>query len=100
MKKPSGLRPGETVPVSGLYQQIGPRGGKGTEVTSVKGEPLPPAPVKGTTYKLVDPAKHTSAKSRRARGGPAATRPPSLPPMLAARSVSVVKEKFNVRART
>lgn len=62
MRKPSGLRPGETVPVSGLYQQIGPRGGKGTEVTSVKGEPLPPAPVKGTTYKLVDPAKHKSAK--------------------------------------
>lgn len=61
-KRPSGLRPGETVPVSGLYQQIGPRGGKGTEVTSVKGEPLPPAPVKGTTYKLVDPAKHRSGK--------------------------------------
>jgi len=62
VRKPSGLRPGETVPVSGLYQQIGPRGGKGTEVTSVKGEPLPPAPVKGTTYKLVDPAKHKSVQ--------------------------------------
>jgi hypothetical protein len=61
-KKPSGLKPGETVPVSGLYQQIGPRGGKGPEVTSVKGEPLPPAPVKGTTYTLVDPAKHKSGK--------------------------------------
>jgi len=36
VKKPSGLKPGETVPVSGLNQQIGPRGGKGTEVTSVK----------------------------------------------------------------
>ena len=60
VRKPSGLRPGETVPVSGLYQQIGPRGGKGTEVTSVKGEPLPPAPVKGTTYKLMDPAIHKS----------------------------------------
>ena len=59
-KKPSGLKPGEIVPVSGLYQQIGPRGGKGSEVTSVKGEPLPPAPVKGTTYKLVEPAKHKS----------------------------------------
>ena len=59
-KRPSGLKPGETVPVSGLYQQIGPRGGKGSEVTSVKGEPLPPGPVKGTTYKLVDPAKHKS----------------------------------------
>ncbi len=61
-KKPSGLKPGETVPVSGLYQQIGPRGGKGPEVTSVKGEPLPPAPVKGTTYNLVEPAKHKSGK--------------------------------------
>jgi hypothetical protein len=61
-KRPSGLKPGETVPQSGLYQQIGPRGGKGPEVTSVKGEPLPPAPVtvKGTTYKLVDPARHKS----------------------------------------
>jgi hypothetical protein len=77
-KRPSGLRPGETVPVSGLYQQIGPRGGKGTEVTSVKGEPLPPAPVKGTTYKLVDPAKHKSGNYRRARGGPTATRPPNF----------------------
>jgi hypothetical protein len=57
-KKPSGLKPGETVPQSGLYQQIGPRGGKGPEVTSVKGEPLPSAPVKGTTYKLVAPARH------------------------------------------
>ena len=60
MAKTSGLKPGETVPRSGLYQQIGPRGGKGSEVTSVKGEPLPPAATKGTTYKLVDPAKHKS----------------------------------------
>jgi len=45
-------------PQSGRYQQIGPQGGKGSEVTSVKGEPLPPAPVKRTTYKLVDSAKH------------------------------------------
>jgi hypothetical protein len=60
MAKTSGLKPGATVPRSGLYQQIGPRGGKGSEVTSVKGEPLPPAPAKGTTYKLVDPAKHKS----------------------------------------
>lgn len=40
-KKPSGFKPGETVPQSGLYQQIGPRSGKGPEVTSVKGEPPP-----------------------------------------------------------
>lgn len=61
-KKSTGLKPGETVPVSGLYQQIGPRGGKGTEVTCVKGEPLPPTQVKGTKYKLVEPAKHKSGK--------------------------------------
>jgi hypothetical protein len=61
MVKTSGLKSGQTVPVSGLYQQIGPRGGKGSEVTFVKGEPLPPAPLKGTTYKLVDPAKHKSS---------------------------------------
>jgi hypothetical protein len=58
MSKTSGLKPGQTVPVSGQYQKIGPRGGKGPEVTSVKGEPLPPAPAKGTTYKLVDRTKH------------------------------------------
>lgn len=62
MAKTTGLRPGQTVPVSGLYQQIGPRGGKGSEVTSVKGEPLPPAPSKGSTYNLVDPAKHKGSR--------------------------------------
>ena len=59
-KSPTGLRPVVTVPVSGLRQQIGPGGGKSSEVSSVKGEPLPPAPVNGTTYKLVDPAQHKS----------------------------------------
>ena len=62
MAKTTGLRPGQTVPVSGLYQQIGPRGGKGSEVTSVKGEPLPPTQTKGSTYKLVDPAIHKSGR--------------------------------------
>ena len=60
--KYSGLKPGQTVPRSGQYQQIGPRGGKGPEVTCVKGEPLPPAPVKGTTYRLVDATKHRSGR--------------------------------------
>jgi hypothetical protein len=62
LAKTSGLKPGQTVPVSGLYIQVGPKGGKGSEVTSVKGEPLPPAPTKGTTYTLVDPAKHASGR--------------------------------------
>jgi hypothetical protein len=58
MAKTSGLKPGQTAPASGQYQKIGPRGGKGPEVTSVKGEPLPPTPTKGSTYKLVDRTKH------------------------------------------
>jgi hypothetical protein len=60
MAKPKGLTPGTKVPVSGIYQEIGPRGGKGTQVTSVKGEPLPPSATKGGTYNLVTPAKHKS----------------------------------------
>ena len=58
--KTSGLKPGEVAPKSGQYQQLGPRGGKGPEVTSVKGEPLPPTPTKGSTDTLVDPTRHKS----------------------------------------
>jgi hypothetical protein len=39
--KTNDLKPGQIAPRSGQYQQIGPRGGRGPEVTSVKGEPLP-----------------------------------------------------------
>jgi hypothetical protein len=59
MAKTSGLKPGQTAPASGQYQKVGPRGGRGPEVTSVKGEPLPPTPAKGTTYTLVDRTKHS-----------------------------------------
>lgn len=62
MGKTSGLKPGQTAPRSGQYQQIGPRGGHGAEVTSVKGEPLPPSQTPGSTYTLVDPTKHKSGK--------------------------------------
>lgn len=58
MTKPSGLRPGQATPISGQYEQVGPRGGKGPEVTSVQGKPLPPTPQVGATYKLVDATKH------------------------------------------
>jgi hypothetical protein len=61
MSKKSNFKPGQPSPRSGLYQRIGPKGGKGAEVTSVKGKRLPPAP-KGSSYKLVDPAKHKSGK--------------------------------------
>ena len=62
MRKTSGLKPGQRAPRSGQYEKIGPRGGRGPEVTSVKGEPLPPTKRQGTTYKLVDPTKHSGGQ--------------------------------------
>jgi len=56
-KKTTNLPPGKQAPVSGQYQQIGPRGGKGPERTVVKGEPMPPTQKPGTTYTLVDQTK-------------------------------------------
>lgn len=62
MSNNKGLKPGSTAPKSGQYQQVGPRGGKGNEVTSVKGEPLPPTPKKNMSYNLVDPTKNKSGR--------------------------------------
>lgn len=51
-------RPGQTVPVSGQYPVVGPRGGRtGDEVTSVKGEPFPPTPKSGMGYGKPDRTK-------------------------------------------
>ncbi len=63
-KKTSGLRPGQKAPVSGQFQRIGPRGGKGPEVTAVKGKPLPPNPKSGSTYTLADPTNNDSGRRR------------------------------------
>jgi hypothetical protein len=62
MAKASGLKPGQKAPASGQYVEVGPRGGKGNEVTSVKGEPLPPTNQKGSTFTLVDGSKNKSGK--------------------------------------
>jgi hypothetical protein len=62
MSKSSGFKPGQEAPKSGQYQQIGPRGGSGREVTVVKGETLPPTTAPGSTYKLVDPSKNKSGR--------------------------------------
>ena len=62
MSKPQGLRPGTPAPASDQYEQIGPRGGHGKEVTGVKGKPLPPTPQGGGTYNLVDGTKNKSGK--------------------------------------
>lgn len=58
----SPLKPGQAAPRSGQYQQVGPRGGAGKEVTVVRGEPLPPTPKRGMTYTLVDPTKNMSGR--------------------------------------
>lgn len=60
--KTSGLKPGEKAPASGQYQEIGPRGGEGREVTTVKGEKMPPSTKSGSTYRLVDPSKNKSGR--------------------------------------
>ncbi len=58
-----GQKPGQIAPTSGQYAVIGPKGGKtGTEVTVVKGKPLPPTPKSGQTLVLVDKTKHKSSK--------------------------------------
>jgi hypothetical protein len=57
-----GFKPGQPAPKSGQYETIGPRGGKGNEVTVVQGKPLPPTPLPNSTYKLVDPTKNGSGR--------------------------------------
>jgi len=53
------FKPGQTVPKSGQYEKIGPRGGKtGKEITGVKSKTFPPAVQPGITYHLADKTKH------------------------------------------
>ena len=65
MSKKNTLKPGETAPRSRQYEIVGPRGG-GTakERTVVKGEPLPPTPEPGQSYRLVDPSKNKAGRGR------------------------------------
>lgn len=53
MPKTTGLKPGIKAPFSGQYKNTVTK----AEVTSVKGEPLPPGP-KDSTYNLTDKTKH------------------------------------------
>lgn len=48
------LPPGTPAPSSGQYKVPGSK----TEVTAVKGKPLPPTPSKGQGYVEVDKTKH------------------------------------------
>ncbi len=53
------LKSGQATPMSGQYEEIGPRGGHtGHEVTSTKGNPLPPTSKTGSGFILVDKTKH------------------------------------------
>ena len=63
-KKGEPLRPGDTARRSGQYREVGPRGGKGREVTMPAGHTLPPTTAPKRTYKLVDPTKNKSGKGK------------------------------------
>lgn len=54
------VKPGQPVPRSGQYIEVGPRGGQPspTEKTLVKDKTTPPTSAPGRQYKLVDPTKH------------------------------------------
>jgi hypothetical protein len=60
------LNPGEVAPVSGLYELIGPRGGRtGKERTVVRGEVLPPPPRAGMRYRVAERAHNKSGHDKR-----------------------------------
>jgi hypothetical protein len=59
MAKTPSFRPGTPTPRSGIYEQVGPRGGRtGEQADSTRGKPLPS--VGG--WKLVQPAHHKGEK--------------------------------------
>ena len=59
----TGLPPGTGTPRSGIYEQVGPRGGRtGAQADPTRGKPLPPTGKRGNTWMLVDPAKHKGDK--------------------------------------
>jgi hypothetical protein len=64
MGKTSGLKLGSITPASGQYEEIGPRGGKGPEITGVQGKKFPPPAIPGSTYKIVDRTKNDSGKGK------------------------------------
>lgn len=52
-------------PRPGQYERVGPRGGhSGHEVTVVRGEPLPPTPNPGSTYRIVDRTRNDSGRGK------------------------------------
>jgi hypothetical protein len=53
------MPPGAATPRSGIYEQVGPRGGKsGNQAVSTKGKPLPPTQNAGHGWTLVKPTSN------------------------------------------
>jgi hypothetical protein len=63
MSKTLSLPPGTPTPRSGIYEQVGPRGGRtGEQADSTRGKPLPPTDGPGRGSTLVQPAHHKGKK--------------------------------------
>jgi len=59
------LKPGAPAPASGQYEIVGTRGGRtGVERTVTKGEPLPPTPSAGQTYRIADRTRNKAGRGR------------------------------------
>ena len=59
------FKPGTKAPASGQYEIIGPRGGQtGKERTVVRGEPLPPTPEPGQSYRIGDRTKNKAGRGK------------------------------------
>jgi hypothetical protein len=62
---PNVSKPGESAPVSGEYEIVGPRGGDtDKERTAIRGRPLPPTPNLGQGYVVHRPAHNGPGKKR------------------------------------
>jgi hypothetical protein len=62
-KEDKTLPPGAPTPRSGIYEQVGPRGGRtGEQADSTRGHPLPPTDRSGNRWTLVKPAHHRGGK--------------------------------------
>jgi hypothetical protein len=57
------LSPGTPAPRSGIYEQVGPRGGRtGEQADSTRGKPLPPTDRPGRGWRLVTPTHNRHGK--------------------------------------
>lgn len=57
------ISPGAPAPRSGVYEQVGPRGGHtGEYADSIRGKPLPPTDRPGHSWRLVSPKHRRSGK--------------------------------------